>query len=161
MVEFYDLALYGAGIAGGYFTLLTTGQIVENFFSQKINSENELERITKEEAEKIGLKRVLPIYVDKDDPQHKKLRGSRSTITGFNVDDDEFVSSDSIDGEKIVGINLMEIKAGWGANRGTVKHELCHLKNHFPRSKNRLVRLLKWFYQEPIATLYSTTGIKI
>ena len=163
MVELYDLALYGAGVVGGYFTFLTTSQIVENLFSQRINSEDELETIAREEAEKIVLKNaklVLPIYVGRDDPQYKELRGSRCTLRGFNAEDDEFVSSDLIDGNKIIGINLLEIKSGWGANRGTVRHELYPLKKHFPRSKSRLVNLLKWFYQEPAATIYSTTGIK-
>ena len=162
MKEFYDLLTQGAYATGGYFTLLTLSQLIENFCSQKINSQEELEEIAEEESRRIGLNpnSVIPVYVEKDNPNYKRLYGSRCKVEGYDSENDKFVSSNLIDDKKIICINIMEIKEGWGANRGTVRHEIYHLKKHMPRPKNRIRRKAEWIYQKPAATLYSLTGIK-
>ncbi|MDP3986656.1 MAG: hypothetical protein Q8P81_00325 [Nanoarchaeota archaeon] len=94
MEEIYDLAFYGASVIGGHITLLTTAQIIENIFSQRITSEDELEKIVAEESEKMNLRDrrlVLPLYIGRDDPDYKNIRGSRCTVRGFDRKSDEFV----------------------------------------------------------------------
>src|SRR3989344_5011776 len=43
-----------------------------------------------------------------------------------------------------------------------VRHELYHLHKHMPLRKNPIAKFLRgFFYEEPTATLYATTGIRL
>lgn len=163
MESIQDLLLYGSAIPAAYFAALVTGSIIENFGSQRIRSEEELEAVVKEEAEKLGVDNtnLISNWIGKDNSQYSKILGARSAILGYDTQADEIVPAKCVDGEKVREIKVIDVKEGWGANRGAVRHELYHLKRHLPLSKNKLVGGLKWIYQEPAAVLYAVTGLKV
>lgn len=158
-----DIAICGSLAIGGYFASLAGLGLVQNFISERIESEEELERVVHEESEKLGInpKSIIANFISKEGEDYQRIRGARATVKGYDIVKDEIVSSSEIDNENVMGIGIMDIKEGWGANRGAVRHELYHIKNHLPLSDKRFVRLLKWFYQEPAAEIYAVTGIEI
>lgn len=149
------------GVVTAYAGFLVGGGLWQNFASESVTSQEQLERIVGEEADKLGLdkSKIIAEFYDKGHKNYGKIRGARSTVLHFDLDRDEFVSGDEVEDKRIGLINLLEIKEGWGANRGAVRHESYHLDKHFPRTKG-IVQMMKWFYQEPAAILYATTGIK-
>ncbi|MBW3002995.1 hypothetical protein KY337_00395 [Candidatus Woesearchaeota archaeon] len=138
-----------------YATLMTSGSIIQNF-SERVNSQEELDKIVDEEAQKLGLD---PARIVANLSESPDVRGARSRVAGFDLKTQELLSYENVDASKgIIPIRLLTLKKGWGANRGTVRHELYHLCNHLPRQRN----LLKyWFYEEPTAILYAVTGIRL
>ncbi len=147
--------LFEAGAV--YCTSVIGIQIISEIFSQKINTEKQLEEIVKEEAEKIGLdpRSIVSNFVPRGEAYKYDLRGARSTAKGYDSQKDEIVPVELVDGQGIIKIHVLDILEGWGANRGAVKHELYHLKHHFPRAKNPTIKFLKWLYEEPAASIYS------
>ena len=137
---------------GAYTALLFGVQALSTLFSQRIKSQNDLDSVVNEEAKKLCInpREVLGDFYEKRTQRYKEILGSRCTI------------EDVEEGEVLVHLKILEIKEGWGARRSSVRHELYHLKNNFPRPKNPIVRFLRgFFYEEPTATLYETTGIKL
>lgn len=163
MESIQDLLVYGSAIPAAYVAALVAGGIIQNFGSHRIRSEEELETIVKEEAERLDVDSSILIsnWVSKDNPKYSKILGARSTIFGYDTQADELVSAELVDGEKVREVKVIDVKEGWGANRGAVRHELYHLKKHLPLSRNKLVRGLKWIYQEPATVLYAVTGLKV
>lgn len=154
-----DIPEYIGIAAASYFGLLTLGSIIENV-SQRIKSEEELKTIATEEAHKLNINTynlVTNLY-KKGTSEYDNLLGARCLIAGFNRLTEEFVSGSEINKNPDVRpIKLLDLKEGWGANRGAIKHELYHFKKHFPRRRG-LLQKLKWFYQEPAAVFYALTG---
>ena len=142
-----------AGIAiGTYSALLFGAQVFQDLASEKITSQEQLDTIVDEEADKLGMdKRTLVgRFYAVGDEDYDKIRGARCF-----QDDFEFEGH-------TIPMKVVEIKEGWGARRGAVRHELYHLENHLPLRKNIIARLLRgFFYEEPTATLYAITGIEI
>ena len=116
-----------------------------------------------EEAEKLGMngRHVVSNWVARGMKKHGEIRGAGSLIMGYNPKADELVSPDRIDGKDIIGIKVLDLKDGWRATRRTVRHELYHLKKHLPLADNRLLRKVKWLYQEPAADVYALTGLQV
>ena len=84
------------------------------------------------------------------DKDYSTIRGARCYIEDFDFE------------EHTIPIKVVEIKEGWGARRGAVRHELYHLHKHMPLRKNPVAKFLRgFFYEEPTATLYAITGIKL
>lgn len=147
-----NLPTYAGIILGAYTALLAGAQAFQDIASQKITSQKQLDTVVKKEAEKLGMdtRRVVGTFYAAGDINYNKLFGARSF-----QDDFEF------EGHKIP-LDVVELKEGWGARRGAVRHELYHLHKHFPLKKNPLARSLRgFFYEEPTATLYAITGIKL
>jgi hypothetical protein len=156
MDELIELVKYISGAAAVYFGLLTTGSLLE-IRSERIHSEEQLEKIVKEEAEILDLNpdRIIPTLYEADD---NKIKGSRSRMIGFNLEKEEWTDFEAVDNSIIVPMGILDIKKFKnGARRGHVRHELYHLKTHFPVGKG--LKKLEWFYKEPAAILYAITGI--
>lgn len=154
MNEILENLLAYAGIAlGSYAALLVGAQAFEDFSSEKITSQKQLEKIVNKEAEELGMDKRLIVskFYTFGDKNYRKIIGARCYIVDFNFE------------ESTIPLKVVEIKEGWGARRGAVRHELYHLQNHLPRKKSNLLsRFLKsLFYEEPTATLYAITGIKL
>ncbi|MBI2112222.1 hypothetical protein HYT52_01675 [Candidatus Woesearchaeota archaeon] len=143
-----SIAVWGGSIFGIYTLFLAFAQSFE-LFSERIRSEHDLKRIVNEEADKLGMstRDIVDIFYEKNHKNYKKIRGARC-----HLDTDEF------EGSKLP-IKVIEIKEGYGATRAVVRHELYHLYKHLPRKKN--IPLMNFFYEEPTATLYALTGLKL
>jgi len=142
------LAVYTGMALTGYTLALAGAQLVGNLVSEKICSQAHLDQVVEEEARKIGVNQrtlVANFYV-RNGPNYNNIRGARSKV-------DDFVFEG-----RTIPMKVLEIKEGWGASRAAVRHELYHLKKHLPRKKNRLK---SFFYEEPTATVYELTGIKL
>ncbi len=152
MNELFETALLYVGLPlGAYATLLLGAQAVQDLKSEKITSQDHLDRIVDEEAHNLGMNRraIDAKYFAPGDKGYDQLRGARCKPVIVTV------------AEKSVEIQTLDIKAGWGAGRGAVRHELYHLQNHFPRPRNSVLGFARaFFYEEPTATLYSLIGKK-
>ena len=139
-----------AGIALGSYTALMIGaQLIGSLASEKIKSQEHLDKIVEEEAKKLDMdpSLVVGIFYSSDD---KRILGARCYEEDFDFE------------EHTIPMKVVEIQQGWDASRGTVKHELYHLKKHFPLPENKALRFLRaFFYEEPTATLYSITGVEL
>lgn len=157
-----EIATYaGAGI-GGYFGILTTLGLVANFCSERISDEEHFNEVVEEEARKLDLDTSFldAVWIGEDDPRN---RGHVACCKNYGYDrkQDKIVSAREADGKDIIEIKRLEISEGYTANRGAVRHELYHLKHHFPLAENKWLRKTQWFYKELAAEVYSVTGIKI
>lgn len=157
-----NIGVYSTCLLGGYAALLTAGQLIENICSKKITSQEQLDEIVDKEADKLGMdkRKVFATYYSKTHPDYKKIQGARSSVQGWDKEKDEIVFYDPTEHRKkgIIPLKVLEVKEGWGSNVGAVRHELYHLAKHLPRKGN----FLKYFfYEEPTATIYSTTGVKL
>jgi len=143
-----NIAMYTGAIIGGYSFLLLGAQVVQDLSSEKITSQEHLDRVVNEEADNLGLdKRTLVAkFYDRASGEYDKILGARCFIEDFDFE------------EHTIPIKVVEIKEGWGARRRAVRHELYHLSKHLPRKKKSLIK--SFFYEEPSATLYSLTGLK-
>lgn len=101
-------------------------------FQKKITSRAELERVVKEEAEKLGLD---------------------SSKIDLKYDEQRF-SSEKV-GDRY---NLHLQRGNFLATKKIVKHELCHIKEDCDKP---ITEFYYNFIAEPRATLYGTFGIKI
>jgi hypothetical protein len=141
------------GIALGTYTALLVGaQAVQDLATEKITSQEQLDGIVEEEAKKLGMDSRLVVgkFYAVGDINYDRIRGARCY-----QDDFEFEGH-------TLPFKVVEIKEGWGARRGAVRHELYHLHKHMPLRKNPIAIFLRgFFYEEPTATLYATTGIKL
>ena len=147
-----NLPTYFGMVLGGYTALLFGTQAVALLFSEKINSQEHLDKVVNEEADKLGLdKRTLVgRFYAPDDSNYSSITGARCFVADFVFE------------ERTVPIKVVEIKSGAYARRNVVRHELYHLANHFPIRKNSVARCLgNFFYEEPTAILYESTGIKL
>ena len=125
-----DLATYTGIALGGYTALLAGAQLIE-VASEKITSQEQLDRIVDEESDKIGIDKRLVVgkFYAAGDKNYHTIRGARCFIEDFNLE------------KRTIPIKVVEIKEGWGARRGAVRHELYHLKKHLPRkNKNFLCK---------------------
>ena len=141
-----------AGIALGTYTALLFGTQALESVSEKINSQEQLDDVVEEEAKKLGMDSRLVVgkFYAVDEKNYDKIRGARCY-----QDDFEFEGH-------TLPFKVVEIKEGWGARKGAVRHELYHLHKHLPLRKNPVAKFLRgFFYEEPTATLYATTGIKL
>lgn len=141
--------IIGGSIIGGYTALLFGAQAVQDFASQKITSQKELDQIVEEESARIGLdpESVLADLHLKGTPKYKQILGARCSTPIVDVDGTP------------VQLGYIELKEGYGARKGTVRHELYHIKHHLSREKRGFLR--KFLWEEPTATLYALTGIEL
>ncbi len=144
-----NLATYTGIALGSYTALLAGAQAVEDLASEKIRTQEQLDKIVDEEADKLGLNKrvVVAKFYTVGDKRYHTIRGARSYVEDFNFE------------EHTIPIKVVEIKEGWGARRGAVRHELYHLKKHLPRKRKSFLK--SFFYEEPTATLYALTGIQL
>jgi hypothetical protein len=157
-----NILTYSAYAFGGYAAVLAAAELMENFFSKKITCQEQLDEIVNKEADKLGMdkRNIVSTYYSKTHPDYKKIRGARSSVQGWDREKDEIVFYDPAEHRKkgIIPLKVLEVKEGWGSNVGAVRHELYHLAKHLPRKRN----FLKYFfYEEPTATIYSITGVKL
>ena len=146
----------GIGIVGqclvGYATLLFSAQAISSLLSEKIQSQEQLERVVEEEADILGLDKrsLIAKYYSSEDENYDHIFGARCCITNFEFEG------------HMIPMKVVEIKEGWGARRTAVRHELYHLLKHFPVKKNLVARFIRGaLYEEPTAILYEITGIKV
>ena len=137
--------------------------IAENFCSEKIKSKEDLERITSEEAKKLDLDQsnLFPVFIQMYSKGHKLLSSNRASVRGYDKKKHRLVPYGEVDEQNIFPIQVIEIKEGFGSSRGMVRHELYHLKKHLSGAKSKFFNRLKWFYEEPAATIYAVTGLQI
>ncbi len=123
---------------GAYFTTLVGLSGIPKLFSERIKSQEDLDRITSEEAEKLGIEEpVTPKFHNSWEENSKKL----------------------IDGTYVINIG------GYSARRCTVRHELYHIhRGHLDfmaRHESRLLRRLDYFFrQEPQAIAYEVFRLR-
>jgi hypothetical protein len=164
-MEALDLAKYAGYALGAYTALLFGAELVQDAISRRIHSQEELETVVKEEAEQLGMNpnSILSSFYRKENPKYNSIWGASCSKDYYYPQKDEFVSPEDIDRNKLVELNIIELREGRGATRGTVRHELYHLFKHLPRESNsKLFNFLRgFFYEEPTAVLYSLTGVKI
>ena len=147
-----NLATYTGIALGSYTALLAGAQAFQDLATEKITSKEQLDKIVDEEAEKLGMdKRTLVAkFYAVGDKNYDRIRGARCFVEDFDFE------------EHTIPIKVVEIKEGWGARRGAVRHELYHLHKHMPLRKNPVAKFLRgFFYEEPTATLYAITGITL
>lgn len=124
---------------GTYITTLAGLNGIPRLFSEKIHSQEDLDRITAEEAEKLGMTRgVTSKFHEEWEECARKL------------DDGTYE------------IHL----GGFGARRTQVRHELYHIHRehleHKAMSSNGLIKALNyWLRQEPQAIAYEVFGLKL
>jgi len=140
--------------------------IVFNFFSEKIKSQSELEAVVNEETKKLGMKsnNILSTFHKKDDTDYYSFFGARSGIVGYDKESKAVTTYDDIDNANIIELKVLDIKEGSRATKQAVRHELYHLSRHLPipEPKSKIKKFLKYFfYEEPAAILYATTGVKL
>jgi len=144
-----NLATYTGIALGSYTALLLGAQAVGDLVSEKIKSQEQLDKIVDEESDKLSLDKRLVVakFYAVGDKDYSTIRGARCYIEDFDFE------------EHTIPIKVVEIKEGWGARRKAVRHELYHLKKHLPRKRKSFIK--SFFYEEPTATLYSLTGIQL
>jgi len=130
-------------LAGGglvYFTSIV-GLGVASMCSERIKSNEQLERVIKEESEKLNLKNVIGIF-NKNNPEISAREYTKN----------------------ICGIRI----GGNYATRCDVKHELYHIYKHRPfqektnKKKEQILNWMKyWFLEEPQAMVYEVFEIKL
>ena len=146
-----NLATY-SGIARGAYTALLFGAQALESVSEKITSQEQLDEVVEEEARKLGMDSRLVVgkFYAVGDKNYDRIRGARCFQDNFEFEG------------HTLPMKVVEIKEGWGARRGAVRHELYHLHRHLPLRKNPVAKFLRgFFYEEPTATLYATTEIKL
>ena len=133
-------------VALPYTALLAGAQLYQDFGSEKIMSQKHLDEVIDEEAECLEMRRspIVGQFYSANDDDYNTIHGARSFIKDVEVEG------------QMMPLQVLEIKEGYGARRGTVRHELYHLKNHLPREKESVLK--EFFYEEPTATIYALTG---
>lgn len=141
------------GIAlGSYTALLVGAHTVQDLASEKITSQEQLDEIVEEESKKLRMNSGLVDgkFYAVGDKKYNRIRGARCYQEDFEVE-----------GRTLL-FKVVEIKEGWVARRGAVRHELYHLHRHMSLRKNPVAKFLRvFFYEEPTAILYAITGIKL
>jgi hypothetical protein len=162
-MEALDLAKYAGYALGAYTALLFGAELVQDAISRRIHSQEELEIVVKEEAEQLGMNAnsIISSFYRKENPKYNSIWGARCSKDYYYPEKDEFVSLDEVDKDKTIELNIIELREGCGATRGTVRHELYHLFKHLPRESSSRNLLKEFFYEEPTAVLYSLTGVKL
>ena len=162
-MDLIDIAKYSAYAMAGYTTLLFGAEAVQDLLTERIHTEEQLERVVREEANKLELKtdNIISILHKKCEKSYKTLYGPRSSLFGYDKVNDKVVPVEQVDGSKVLEVYAVELKEGFMARRGTVRHELYHIKKHLKSiSDSRIYNFLRaFFYEEPTATLYALTGI--
>jgi hypothetical protein len=144
-----NLVAYTGIALGGYSALLVGMQAFQDLASEKIKSQEQLDKIVDEETGILGMNKrtVVAKFYAIGQEDHKKIRGARCYVENFNFEGGT------------IPFKVVEIKEGWGARRGAVRHELYHLQNHLPGKRRNVLK--SFFYEEPTATLYAIAGIKL
>jgi len=140
------------GIALGAYTALLFGAQAFELVSEKITSQEQLDDVVEEESNKLGMDSRLVVgrFYAVSGKDYDRIRGARCFQDNFEFEG------------HTLPMKVVEIKEGWGARRGAVRHELYHLHKHMPLRKNPIAKFLRgFFYEEPTATLYATTGIRL
>lgn len=140
MKSFFKKILLPPLILGGYFYLLSLGNIISvQDNSSKITSQKQLEQLIKQERSKID-------------------STNNSKIEGFLVKDKSIVRRSTKISDNSYTIKLNKNYA----NLPILRHELYHiLDGHFEKNKNFPKDIKYFFIDEPQATIYSTTGLKL
>ncbi len=132
--EYLPQALFlGAGAVSAYALALGGLSHLSGVFSEKITSQEQLEKVVREEADKLGV-----------DIEEAVLRedGSgcaRSSEDGFRI---------AIDKES--------------ANRSVVRHEVYHAFKKHPKKPGQRTSFAKYlFVQEPQAVAYQVLGLRL
>jgi|SRR3989338_10901740 len=125
---------------GSYIGALLVCQVYDCWpFQRKIESQEELNVVVQEEAEKLGL-------------DSSKIDAIYNGITnGVRKNEERWE---------------LQLEGAWHSTRNAIRHELYHIaKGHCENrliNKNRLLDVLDYlFREEPQATLYGTFGIKL
>lgn len=142
--ELFDYAVVGMKwlAAGGaaYIATLAGLCAVPSLFSEKIKSQNDLDRIVREEAEKLD--------------GTKQLSARQLSARFYDTGMAEVIKMGVGGNSMFYTINL----GGFGANRSIARHELYHIhKGHFgyPWGRSRLLRTLHYLFRaEPQAIAY-------
>ena len=127
-------------VGGGTYIITLAGlNGIPRLFSERIHNQEDLDRITTEEAEKLGM--------------------TRDITPKFHEDWEERVTKLD-DGTYEVHLG------GFGARRTSVRHELYHIhKEHHEhpwRNSNSLIRTLNYLLrEEPQAIAYEVFGLKL
>jgi hypothetical protein len=149
-------------VVGAYAGFSILGFLAE-LNSEHIESQEQLERIVKEEAPLLDLDtlHLVPTFYRKEDKEYNKITGTCSFVAGLDLVNKECFAADKINNTTIIPVKYLDMKEGHMATRRVVRHELYHLKKkHSPSPKNSIVKFLKNLYREPAATLYAVTGIE-
>jgi len=153
----------GAAVVIGAYTGFSILGFLAEINSEHIESEEQLERIVKEEAQLLDLdtSRLVSIFHRKEDEDYNDASNTCSFVAGLDLINEKYFAADKVNNITIIPVKFVEMKEGYTATRRIVRHELYHLKkNHTPSPKSQIVKFLKNLYREPAATLYAVTGIK-
>ena len=145
-MEILDLLSYTVSGVLGYAVALTAAGVVQDLSSEPITSQEHLEEVVREEAAKLGLdsRLIVPTFY----AQGSKIRASRASSRYYM----EF------EGRQF-SFHDLDLKAGFGGRRNTVRHELYHIAKHVDATRRGVVKY--FFYEEPTAILYALLGIQL
>jgi hypothetical protein len=148
-----------------YAAIMVGGGIVECIFSEKIRSQEHLNRILDEETSKLGMGEdvVIGKFYRKGERGHRIFGSSFAAVCGYDKMSDEcLLPYDQVDGVNVVPVKLAIIKEGrLGGTERDVRHEIYHLYKHMPTPTGLVTRTLKYMlHDEPTAIIYALTGLK-
>jgi hypothetical protein len=163
LMDYLEISAPLASAGALYLATLATTQAIGEFFGEKIKTRERLEEIVEEEAAKLKMdpRALFVELLSVEEAKKRKVKGARCRVVGYNPKNDELITEKETLEEGTINLGMVELAEGWGANRSALRHELYHIKNdHVPKEKNPLLRMAKWFYQEPAASIYGLGGIR-
>jgi hypothetical protein len=125
----------GAGVLGYYYSLCLL-QMLNGFspFNEKIKSQEHMEKVVEEEAGRLGL-------------DSSRIRCKLNSVGDTSVDRRDYG-------------HILFLDDGFGCTRGSVKHELYHIKKgDCNRKKDKSLHY--YLVAEPRATMYQVFGLKL
>lgn len=131
------VALGTLGAVSAYTLGLAGVSMLGNVFSEKITSQEHLDRLVREESKSLGME--VPEAVFCEDESKASCQKSEDNRCRVNI-------------------------GGAFATRSTVRHEVYHVHKDHPKkpTEERVTDILKYlFVQEPQAIAYSVLGIKL
>lgn len=159
MNEFQEALAWTVGsFSSIYATIMIGGSLMQSLTSEKINSQEQLDVVVGEEADKLSLERknLVSKFFAKTDKNYNMNLGHRAGIEDYDVENDELVHHSNK--KNILPMQILEITEGFGATRNTVRHELYHLKGkHVPKTST----LKHYLCNEPRAIIYAITGLQL
>jgi hypothetical protein len=140
--EIMDFARQGITLAGIYFAM-DAGVSIRRFFSEKIKSQKDLDRMIEEESTNLDLDSVNVFGVLKKTDGNCLAKQYTDNIYGIIINEKD-------------------------ADRCSVRHELYHIHKHRPFNVKKISKIKKVynecktkFVEEPQAVIYETLGIKL
>ena len=130
-----------------YYALLTAGDLAQDLFSRRVNSEEELKTLVNQEAEKLGLSKrgliaTLTPYSE-----------ARASVWGLDIRDREnpkIVPLEQVNGKEVLMVHEVEL-GGSHATRARARHEVFHLaRGHCESSDGTYTDKFRYiFIREP------------